>query len=83
MLVYKAASQLGKKHSSGMEASITKLFVSESLLQSAQDALRTYGGYGYMTEYDVERTVRDAMGGVLYSGTSDIQRNIIARWLGL
>lgn len=83
LLVYKAAWSLGRVRSAGLEASITKLYVSESLVQSAQDALRTLGGYGYMAEYDVERTLRDAMGGVLYSGTSDMQRNIIARWLGL
>jgi alkylation response protein AidB-like acyl-CoA dehydrogenase len=36
-----------------------------------------------MSEYGIESVVRDAAGGVIYSGTSDIQRNIIARWLGL
>jgi hypothetical protein len=41
------------------------------------------GGYGYMTEYEVERELRDAIGGTLYSGTSDIQRNLIAQYLGL
>jgi alkylation response protein AidB-like acyl-CoA dehydrogenase len=45
--------------------------------------VRVLGGYGYMEEYDVERVLRDAVGGVIYSGTSDIQRNIIASWLGL
>jgi len=45
--------------------------------------VRVFGGYGYTAEYDVERMLRDAVGSVLYSGTSDIQRNIIARWLGL
>jgi alkylation response protein AidB-like acyl-CoA dehydrogenase len=44
---------------------------------------RNYGGYGYTTEFEVERDLRDAVGGALYSGTSDIQRVIIARWLGL
>jgi alkylation response protein AidB-like acyl-CoA dehydrogenase len=83
LLVYKAAWSLGRSRSAGLEASVTKLYVSESFVESAQDALRTYGGYGYMVEYDVERVLRDAMAGVLYSGTSDMQRNIIARWLGL
>jgi alkylation response protein AidB-like acyl-CoA dehydrogenase len=36
-----------------------------------------------MTEYEVERSLRDAVGSTIYSGTSEIQRNIIARWLGL
>jgi alkylation response protein AidB-like acyl-CoA dehydrogenase len=42
-----------------------------------------HGGYGYMTEYELERDVRDAIGGRLYSGTSDMQRNVIAGLLGL
>lgn len=83
LLTYKAASRLGTARDIGMDASITKLFVSESLVASALDAIRVLGGYGYMEEYEVERAMRDAVGGLLYSGTSDIQRNIIASWLGL
>ena len=45
--------------------------------------MRILGGYGFTTEYEAERTLRDAVGGTIYSGTSDIQRNIISRWLGL
>jgi len=45
--------------------------------------VRILGGYGYMTEYDVERVLRDALGGTIYSGTNEMQRNVIARWLGL
>ena len=66
-----------------LEAAIAKLYVSEAYVQSSLDAVQIFGGYGYMEEYDVERMLRDAVGSVLYSGTSDIQRNIIARWLGL
>src|SRR5574341_544449 len=66
-----------------MEAALAKLYLSESFVSSSLDAIRTYGGYGYMTEFEVERDLRDAIGGTLYSGTSDIQRVIIARWLGL
>jgi alkylation response protein AidB-like acyl-CoA dehydrogenase len=66
-----------------LDASITKLFVSESLLKVALDAVQVHGGYGFMTEYEVERALRDAVGATIYSGTSEIQRNIIARWLGL
>jgi alkylation response protein AidB-like acyl-CoA dehydrogenase len=62
---------------------MAKLYLSECFLQSSLDAQRIYGGYGYMTEFEVERQVRDAIGGTLYSGTSDIQRVIIARMLGL
>jgi alkylation response protein AidB-like acyl-CoA dehydrogenase len=66
-----------------MEAALAKLYLSECFVESALDAVRTLGGYGYTSEYEVERDLRDAVGGTLYSGTSDIQRNIVARLLGL
>lgn len=83
LLLYKVAwlKQMGKP--AIMEAALAKLYLSECFVQSSLDAIRTYGGYGYMTELEVERDLRDAVGGTLYSGTSDIQRMIIARWLGL
>lgn len=83
LLLYKVAwlKQIGK--TAVMEAALAKLYLSECFVQSSLDAVRTYGGYGYMTELEVERDLRDAVGGTLYSGTSDIQRMIIARWLGL
>jgi alkylation response protein AidB-like acyl-CoA dehydrogenase len=55
----------------------------ECFVQSSQDAIRIHGGYGYMTEFEVERDLRDSIGGTLYSGTSDIQRVVIASYLGL
>jgi len=66
-----------------MEAAIAKLYISECFVKSSQDAIRIHGGYGYTTEFEVERNLRDAIGGIIYSGTSDIQRVIIANWLGL
>ena len=66
-----------------LEAAVAKLYLSESFVQSSLDAIRIRGGYGYMTEFEVERDLRDAIGGTIYSGTSDIQRNIVARLLGL
>jgi alkylation response protein AidB-like acyl-CoA dehydrogenase len=83
LLVYYAAWRLGRARDVAIDTSAAKLFVSESLVQSAIDTVRILGGYGFMTEYDAERTVRDAIGGLLYSGTNEIQRNLIARWLGL
>lgn len=83
LLTYKAASLLDRTKTVSMEASITKLFVSESLVKAALDTVQIFGGYGYMAEYEVERTLRDALGSTIYSGTSEMQRNIIARWLGL
>lgn len=83
LLTYRSAWRLGRSRSVSLDASMTKLFVSESLLTAAMTTVRTYGGYGYMTEYEVERALRDAVASTIYSGTSDMQRNIIARWLGL
>ena len=83
LILYKVAwlKKMGK--SAVMEAALAKLYLSEAYVASSMDAIRTYGGYGYMTEFEVERDLRDAIGGTLYSGTSDIQRTIIARLLGL
>jgi alkylation response protein AidB-like acyl-CoA dehydrogenase len=83
LLLYRVAwlKKMGK--SAVMEAALAKLYLAECFVQSGLDAVRTMGGYGYSTEYEVERDLRDAVGGTLYSGTSDIQRNIIARLLGL
>jgi alkylation response protein AidB-like acyl-CoA dehydrogenase len=82
-LTYRTAWRLGRARDISMDTSITKLFVSESLVKVALDAVQLHGGYGFMAEYDVERTLRDAIGATIYSGTSEMQRNIIARWLGL
>jgi alkylation response protein AidB-like acyl-CoA dehydrogenase len=83
LLLYKVAwlKKVGK--SAAMEAALVKLYLSECFVQSGIDAIKVHGGYGYMTEFEVERDLRDAVGGLLYSGTSDIQRNIAARLMGL
>jgi alkylation response protein AidB-like acyl-CoA dehydrogenase len=83
LLVYRTATRLGTSRSISLDASISKLFVSESLVKVALDTVQLHGGYGFMAEYEVERALRDAIGSTLYSGTSEMQRNIIARWMGL
>jgi alkylation response protein AidB-like acyl-CoA dehydrogenase len=83
LLTYRSAWRLGRTRSVSMDASMTKLFVSESLLKAALATVQLHGGYGYVTETEVERALRDAVGSTIYSGTSEMQRNIIARWLGL
>jgi alkylation response protein AidB-like acyl-CoA dehydrogenase len=83
LLTYKAAWNLERSKTVSLDASISKLFVSESLVQSMLDVVQVFGGYGFLTEFEVERALRDAVGSRLYSGTSEIQRNIIAGWLGL
>jgi alkylation response protein AidB-like acyl-CoA dehydrogenase len=83
LLLYYAGWLHGQGKSTVMESAIAKLFVSENHVRSALDALQLFGGYGYMKEYPIEREVRDALSGTLYSGTSEMQRKIIARCLRL
>ena len=83
LLLYKVAWSQKSGKPAVMEAALAKLYLSECFVQNSMDAVRTRGGYGYMTEFEVERDLRDAIGGTIYSGTSDIQRNIIAHLLGL
>jgi alkylation response protein AidB-like acyl-CoA dehydrogenase len=66
-----------------MEAAMAKLYLSEAFVDSSLDAIRLHGARGYVTEFEIERDLRDGVGGLIYSGTSDIQRNIIARLMGL
>jgi len=83
LILYKVGWLLSQGQPATMEAAIAKLYLSECLLQSSLDALQIHGGYGYTTEFQIEREVRDAVAARIYSGTSDIQRLIIARSLGL
>lgn len=84
-----AARQLtryaAERHDSGqrcdMEAGMAKLFASEAAMVIALDAVRIHGGYGYSTEYDVERYFRDAPLMIVGEGTNEIQRNVIAAQL--
>jgi alkylation response protein AidB-like acyl-CoA dehydrogenase len=82
-MLYKVGWLKDRGERAVLEAAIAKLYVSEAYVQSSLDAVAIHGGYGYMAEYEMERMLRDSVGSVLYSGTSDIQRNLIARWLGL
>ena len=83
LLVYKAVALKRDNKQSALDSSIAKLNTSEAYIKTCQDALLTYGGYGYMTESMIECELRDAIASSLYSGTSDIQRNIITALLGL
>jgi alkylation response protein AidB-like acyl-CoA dehydrogenase len=82
LILYKAAWLKGAGKRAPLEASIAKLFISESLKQTCLDAVQIHGGYGYSTEFDLERDLRDSIASSIYSGTSEIQRNIIAKLLG-
>jgi alkylation response protein AidB-like acyl-CoA dehydrogenase len=83
LLLHKVAWLVSNGKPAMMEAALLKLHLSESFVQSGLDAIRVHGGSGYLSAYGVERDLRDAVGGILYAGTSDIQRNIVARLLGL
>ncbi len=83
LLLYKVAWLKEQGKPAMMEAALLKLHLSESFAASSLDALRIHGGRGYLSDSGVERDVRDALGGILYAGTSDIQRNIVARLLGV
>lgn len=83
LLIYKVAWLEQTGQPLAMEASLAKLYLSETFVESSLDAIRLQGAKGYVNEFEVERDLRDAVGGLLYSGTSDIQRVIVARLLGL
>lgn len=82
-LVYRIGALKDAGRDATTESAIAKLHVSESYVHSCLDAIQVFGGYGYMTEQQIERDLRDSIGGTIYSGTSEIQRNIIAKGLGL
>jgi hypothetical protein len=83
MFLYRAAWLADQGQDWTLQAAMTKLAISELFVENSLDAVRLHGGRGYLGEYSVERDLRDAIGGVLYAGTSDIQRNLIAGLLGL
>jgi alkylation response protein AidB-like acyl-CoA dehydrogenase len=83
LLVYQAA-WLGQQGKPALaEAAAAKLFTSEAWVATSLDAIQVHGAYGYMKESGVERDLRDAVASTIYSGTSEIQRVILARMLGL
>ena len=80
-LVLYAARRYDAGQRVDLEAGMAKLFASETAMQIALDAVRIHGGYGYSTEYDVERYFRDAPLMIVGEGTNEIQRNVITRQL--
>ena len=83
LLVRQLAWRVDRGLPVALESALVKLHLSESFLQSSLDAVQVHGGYGYVAEYEVERHLRDAVAGRLYSGTSEVQRNLVAHLLGL
>ena len=82
-LVYRAAWLADSGEPFTEAAAMAKLYASEAANRVASQSLQIHGGYGYMTEYQIEREVRDAISGKIYSGTSEIQRMIISGLHGI
>jgi len=83
LLIYKFGWLIQSNKSAEMHAAIAKLYASEAFVKSCLDAIQVHGGAGFLTEFEFEREMRDSIGSTIYSGTSEIQRNIIARGLGI
>lgn len=81
--LFDTADKLVRKQNVSVDLAIAKLVTSESNVASALAAIQIFGGHGYMTEHGVEKELRNAVGGTIYSGTSEIQRQRVATLLGL
>jgi len=83
LMLYRAAMAHATGRDIAMYAALAKIVAGDDGIETALDAAKLRGAQGYVTEYEIERDLRDAVGGIVYSGTGDIQRNIVARLLGL
>lgn len=83
LLSYYLADRAHKRQPCGMESAMAKLYASEVAKKVALGGLQLHGGYGYAMEYDIQRYARDSLVLTIGGGTSEIQRNLIAKSLGL
>jgi alkylation response protein AidB-like acyl-CoA dehydrogenase len=83
LMVYRYAWLNAQGQEAVAAASMAKLHVSECFVQNSLDAVRLFGAAGYVDEGGLERDLRDSVGSLIFSGTNDIQRNIIAQQLRL
>ncbi len=81
LLTWHAAWTIDRGQKGTLESSIAKCFASDAALHVADEAIQTFGGYGYMKEYPVEKLLRDAKLTQIYEGANEIQRTVIAREL--
>lgn len=81
LLTYRAANMRSKNQPCGKEASMAKLYASQTAMKVAVDAIQVHGGYGYTKEYPVERLFRDAKVCEIYEGTSEIQKIVLSKHL--
>ncbi len=79
LLAYQSAWKLGQSKNASLDASMTKLAVSELFQDFALSLCEIYAAQGYVNNHEVQRIMRDALGSKIYSGTSDVQKNIIAK----
>ncbi len=82
-LVYSAACKKQNHEDYSKDAAMAKLFAAEAASDVTRRAVQLFGGYGYMREYPVERMMRDAKITEIYEGTSEVQRMVIAKYLGV
>ena len=80
-LLYQAARCLDEGKPIGSLSSATKVFVSESCVQTAIDGIQVFGGYGYMKDYPMEKLLRDSKIFTIFDGTNQIQRMLVGRHL--
>jgi len=83
LMLYKAGWLKDQKKRATLETSIAKLFISEKLKDLCIEAVQIHGAYGFMKETGLERDLRDSIASTIYSGTSEIQKNIISTIAGL
>ena len=83
LLTYRAAAAMDEGEEYASAAAMAKMFASETASYVAGKAINLYGGYGFSREYPVERLYRDAKITELYAGTSEIQKLVVARGMGL
>ncbi|WP_367136337.1 acyl-CoA dehydrogenase family protein [Saccharothrix sp. HUAS TT1] len=81
--LYHTAQKLQSNKDTTIDVAISKLVASEAAVASAMNAVQVFGGYGYMAEYGLEKDLRNAVAGTIYSGTTQIQQGRIAAMLGL
>ena len=82
-LLYHSAWLRTRGKAGFLEAAMVKLHISDSWVKTCEDAIQIHGAYGYTVECELERELRDAIGSRIYSGTTEIQKNLIAGLLGL
>ena len=83
LLLYRLGWLMTQRRATPLDSALVKLYLSECFVACGLDAVQVFGGYGYIAEYGLERDLRDAIGSRIYSGTSEIQRNLAASFLGM